>query len=280
MSVSHRHTGMIVGFHLLVVITLMFMALAIIISSSPNTQAQEQAQGIGAVENSSESEALTITSLTASFIDNNVSVSWLTNRPATTAFHYRQVLGDAFSVWFVLKDLTASKNHTVVTMLPFGDYQFYVSSTDEGGQNTKDDLAGRYYPLKHTASDPLLILDYRTSKSSVMERQDVTVYWSSNKPASGLMFVDGKLVASRSEGGLHHQATFTANKQFEGLSDEIIIQLMVSDKEMEIWKTISIRVIKSGGTTDSFQIGLPMLLLAFMACGVLMTRGKSKMMDG
>ena len=271
MSAAHNSVGGLGTLRLLLVIGLLAMALAVCIASAPGTRAEADPPepNAGATAEENLPAPLAISNLTASFLDHDVTVTWRTNLPATTIFHYRFENERDPPDWFTLKNLTLSHEHTVATLLPHGQYRFYVESTTEDGERSVEDFEGRYYPLEQTFTEPLRILEVRASAMAVIAGRPVTIYWTTNRPCSAMVYAEGSMVQAASPVGTRHWVTLNTTRDFEGLAIQAQVEIWVSDGTWELTTSFAYKIVKLTSATNSFQMSLPLMGLAIAASAMM-----------
>lgn len=218
---------------------------------------------------------LALTNLTASLSGHHLNVNWTTDREASSSLHIRirtnssQGEGD----WFTLKNLTLSRDHTMTTMLPFGAYQFYVESEDEGGNRTVMDNNGFYYELR---SVTLAITGLNTSKSSVLasslRTEEVAVTWYTNLPADGSIYIGGTLIGTTVSTTTHQVWIHSFSVEQGYQYSKIIFRVVATHDDLMVEQFGSIIVIQGTITTPSFAMGAPLFLLAALV--VTLTAGR------
>ena len=124
---------------------------------------------------------LAITNIGRSIEDKTVTITWYTNKPATSIVVYRL---EGAAEWEIQKDIDLKTRHKIVLNLPDGVYEFYVSSEDGDGTVTTEDSLGKYYKFTTPNTQPPLQI---SNVSSLVEGKKVTVTWDTNRPAKGIV---------------------------------------------------------------------------------------------
>ncbi|MCK5559087.1 MAG: VWA domain-containing protein, partial [Thermoplasmata archaeon] len=94
---------------------------------------------------------LKITDVTSEVTETTVTITWDTDRPSTSEIAYR--LKGSESTWTIEIHDTLTEYHTIVLAdMPYGEYEYYVSSNDEDGIATIDEII-RYCKVEFPDQD-------------------------------------------------------------------------------------------------------------------------------
>ncbi len=122
---------------------------------------------------------LAISNIAKGVIDSTVTITWYTNKPATTEVFYRL---ESESGWHNKTESSLTTRHKITLELPDGSYKFYVSSVDEFDNQVIDDANSKYY--KFTTPNVLPVLQI-SDVSAEVEGKKVTVTWKTNYESIG-----------------------------------------------------------------------------------------------
>ena len=188
-----------------------------ILSLGPEIVYQENGRTIGITRGNL---FLFIRNLQTTTWDENLSITWETNVPATSMVRYRkEEVGTASGPWSVALDETLVVDHNVTISLTHDCYEFSVESSDVDGNVAVKDNNQQYYIAVHT---PLSILSVQSSIGiAVITGGEVTIRWYTNVPADGELRVfdengETYLTGATSNTKVHEITFTTSGLQSDG----------------------------------------------------------------
>ena len=122
-----------------------------------------------------------INNLEKGVIDSTVTITWYTNKLATSCIYYRTVGQEE---WGIKQESTLLTRHKFTFELPDGNYEFYISSQDKYGNEVIDNSSGSYYEFSiPNALPPLLISNVNANVTGTT----VSITWETNDIAVGVL---------------------------------------------------------------------------------------------